>query len=160
MFDQRQFSESARYLAVAARAAQQSGDDELMAITLACRAFHSAYSGDPADGLAFASEALSVADKGCIHPRSHGWVAAVTSEMHASLGEHPQCMRALDIAASHLGRPMPPEPWKGIGAFSEDKLTAYRGGDLMRLGRYREAQAELRGALAVICQRHGTGGLP
>jgi hypothetical protein len=59
-------------------------------------------------------------------------------------------MRALDMAADKLSQPMPPEPWKGIGAFSGAKLTAYRGGDLMRLGRYHEAQAELRTALAQL----------
>ncbi|MXQ66982.1 hypothetical protein [Actinomadura rayongensis] len=33
-------------LSIAARAAQQIGDPELMAFTLGCRAFHAAYSGD------------------------------------------------------------------------------------------------------------------
>jgi len=121
-----------------------------MAITLACRAFHSAYGGDPPDGLAFAREALRIAGKSGIHPRSHGWVAAVASEMHATLGEHRECMRTLDIAAGQLSCTMPVEQWKGIGAFSAAKLTAYRGGDLMRLGRYREAQAELQSALSQL----------
>jgi hypothetical protein len=147
MLDQREFAPARPYLAVAARAAQQCGDDELTAIVFACRAFHSAYSGDPADGLAFARHALEVAGKSGIHPRTHGWVAAVTSEMHATLGETADCMRALDIATDLLAAPMPHDPWKGIGAFSEAKLTAYRGGDLMRLGKHRQAQAHLRIAL-------------
>lgn len=147
MLDQRQFAPARPYLAVAARAAQQGGDDELMAITFACRAFHAAYGGDPADGLAFARQALEVAGKSGIHPRTHGWVAAVTSEMHATLGEDADCMRTLDAAADLLAASMPDEPWKGIGAFGEAKLAAYRGGDLMRLGRYRQAQAQLRIAL-------------
>jgi CHAT domain-containing protein len=46
-----------RYLTIAAGAAQQCGDQELLAITMAARASHSACSGDPADGLAFAREA-------------------------------------------------------------------------------------------------------
>ncbi|HEX6520960.1 MAG TPA: tetratricopeptide repeat protein [Streptosporangiaceae bacterium] len=150
MLDRGEFAPAARYLAVAARAAQQSGDDELLAITFACRAFHAAYSGDPRDGLAFASEALEIAGGAGIHPRTHGWVAAVASEMHATLGEHAACMHALDTAAGQLGKQMPAEPWKGIGAFSTAKLTAYRGGDLMRLGRYREARTHLQLALAQL----------
>ena len=148
MLDQRDFSASRPYLAIAARAARQSGADELMAITLACRAFYSAYGGDPPDGLAFAREALALAGRAAIHPQTHGWVAAVASEMHATLGDEAACMRALEISSDQLSRPMPPGPWKGIGAFSEAKLTAYRGADLLRLGRYREARAELRDALA------------
>lgn len=150
MLDQGDFPGAARYLAVAARAAQQSGDEELLAILFACRAFHAAYSDDPHDGAAFADEALRIADRAAIHPRTHGWVAAVASEMHATLGEHTACMSVLDIAAEQLSRPMPSEPWKGIGAFSAAKLTAYRGGDLMRLGRYREAETQLRIALDML----------
>jgi hypothetical protein len=56
-------------------------------------------------------------------------------------------MRALDTAAAQLEAPAPGTPWKGIGAFSTAKLSAYRGGDLMRLHRYAEAQAQLLLAL-------------
>ncbi len=146
MLDQGDFPSAARYLAIAAQAARQSDDDELMAITLAARAFHSAYGGDPVDGLAFAAEAVTVAGRG-IHPRTAGWVAAVASEMHATVGDEAGAMRALDAAAGQLALPMPEKPWKGIGAFNHAKLTAYRGGALMRLHRYGRAQAELLTAL-------------
>jgi hypothetical protein len=149
MLDQGDFAGAARYLAIAARAARQAGDDELMAITLAARAFHSAYSGDPADGLAFAREAVSVAAHG-VHPRTHGWVAAVESEMQATIGDQVSFMRAIETAGAQLARPMPEGQWKGIGAFSEAKLTAYRGAGLMRLRRYGDAQAALLDALAQL----------
>jgi hypothetical protein len=149
MLDQGDFAGAARYLAIAARAARQAGDDELMAITLAARGFHSAYSGDPADGLAFAREAVGVAAHG-VHPRTHGWVAAVESEMHATIGDQVAFMRSIETAAAQLARPMPEGQWKGIGAFSEAKLTAYRGAGLMRLRRYSDAQATLLDALAQL----------
>ncbi len=38
---------------------------------------------------------------------------------------------------------MPDRPWKGIGTFSETKLTAYQGAGLMRLHRYGDAQRVL-----------------
>lgn len=149
MLDQGDFATAQRYLAIAAQAAQQADDDELLAVALGCRAFHSAYGGDPAGGVAFATESLEIAARG-IHPLSHGWVAAVASEMHAATGDEASCMRALEIAETQLTLPLPRQPWKGIGAFSEAKLSAYRGGDLMRLGRYRDARAHLRGALAQL----------
>lgn len=151
MLDLGDFATAKRYLVVANRAARQSGDAELAAISFGCLAFHAAYSGDPQGGLEYAQEGARVAAHG-IHPRTHGWVAAVASEMHATAdaGEESACRAALDQAAVQLSQPMPAEPWEGIGEFNMAKLTAYRGGDLVRLGRYREARAELGSALAVL----------
>lgn len=151
MFDQGDFPTAGRYLAIAARAAQQCDDDELRAVALGCRAFHATYSGTPQVGLEYASEAVAAAAQG-IHPLTSGWIAAVASEMHATLGpgEEAACMRLLEMAQQQLAEPLPSHPWKGIGAFDAGKLTAYRGGDLMRLGRYPQAQAELHAALAQL----------
>jgi hypothetical protein len=176
MFDLGDFATARRYLAIGARAAQQSGDRELTAISLSCRAFHATYGGDPTAGLRFAKGALEVAARG-IHPRSYGWVAAVASEMHATLGPAGEmaCMDALETARQQLATPMPAEPWEGIGAFNNGKLSAYRGGDLMRLGYHAEAQAQLRAALDELdpalmkhrctayidlAEAYGRGGMP
>ena len=149
MLDQGDYPTGLRYLAIAARAAKQSGDSELMSITMAARAFHSAYSGDPDDGVAFAREAVSLASSGT-HPRTRGWVSAVESEMQATVGDEAAYSRSLDTAAEHVSAPMPERQWKGIGAFSPAKLTAYRGAGLMRLKRYGRAQAVLLAALAQL----------
>jgi hypothetical protein len=153
MLDVGDFRSASRYLAIAAGAAQQCGDQELMAITMAARAFHSAYGGDPADGLAFAREAAGIASGG-IHPRTSGWVSAVESEMHATLGDETSYKRALETAARQLAAPLPDRHWKGIGAFSEAKLAAYRGAGLMRLHRYRDAQGVLLDALRRLDHVH------
>jgi tetratricopeptide (TPR) repeat protein len=138
-----------RYAAVASRAAAQSGDRELAAITLAIRAFGAAYySGDPAEGVAFACAASDAAAGA--HPRTRGWALAVESEMHATVGDERQAMRALDDSAAALGGEMPETSWKGIGAFTPAKLTAYRGGALMRLRRYGPAQSALLEALGQL----------
>ncbi|SDI48612.1 Helix-turn-helix domain-containing protein [Sinosporangium album] len=146
MLDLGDFDSSRQYLAIAARAGQQIEDPELLAFALGCRAFHAAYSGDRRAGLGFACGALDVAERG-MHPITHGWLSAVASEMHASSGEGHECERLLDEAASHLERDAAAVEWLGIGLFNADKLTAYRGGGLMRLGRYAEAQNELLAAL-------------
>jgi hypothetical protein len=145
MLDQGDHSSATSYLAVAARAAQQCGDNEVLSITMAARAFHAAYGGDPAGGLAFAVEATDLAAR--VHPRTRGWVSAVESEMQATAGDEMAWEQAVDTAASLVTGPMPDQAWKGIGAFTPAKLTAYRGAGLMRLHRYAEAQRVLSEAL-------------
>jgi hypothetical protein len=151
MLDRGDYAAALRYLALAARAAQQSGDDELLSITMAARAFHASYSGDPVDGLAFAREAVSIASRGA-HPRTYGWVSAVESEMHATIGDETAYRRSVETAEGQVTAPMPERPWKGIGAFSAAKLTAYRGAGLMRLHRYGDAQPVLLKALSQLDQ--------
>ncbi len=148
LLDQGDHASALQYATIASRAAAQSGDRELAAITLAIRAFRAAYSGDPAAGVAFAA-AASDAARGA-HPRTRGWVSAVESEMHATGGDERETMRALAAAEDALGEPMPETSWKGIGAFTPAKLTAYRGGALMRLHRYGPAQAALLQALGQL----------
>jgi len=151
MLDQGDYAGALRYLALAARAAQQSGDEELLSIMMAARAFHASYSGDPIDGLGFAREAVSIASRGA-HPRTYGWVSAVESEMHATVGDEEAYRRSIETAQGQVTGPMPDRPWKGIGAFSEAKLTAYRGAGLMRLHRYTDAQSVLLQALSQLDQ--------
>ncbi|MFC7650459.1 helix-turn-helix transcriptional regulator [Streptosporangium lutulentum] len=146
MLDLGDFDSSRQYLAIAARASQQIDDPELLGFALGCRAFHASYNGNRGAGLGFARGALDLAGRG-IHPVTHGWLSAVASEMHAASGEDRECESLLDEAATHLGRADPADQWLGIGVFNADKLAAYRGGGLMRLGRYAEAQDALLGAL-------------
>lgn len=154
MLDQGDPAAASRYLAVAVRAARQAGDIELLAVTFGCQAFRAAYGGDTASGVEYAEEASALAAAVGAHPLTRGWTAAVASEMYATAGDEKACMRALDAAAAQLEAPVPDLPWKGIGAFSAAKLAAYRGGDLMRLRRYAQAQAELHRALAELDQAH------
>lgn len=70
--------------------------------------------------------------------------------MHATTGSPDGFDHALEEATTHLDQAdAQPEtkPWVGIGLFNQAKLTAYRGGGLMRLGRHAQAQTELRDAL-------------
>ncbi|MFE5567052.1 helix-turn-helix domain-containing protein [Amycolatopsis japonica] len=151
MLDMADFDSARHYLTVSVRAGQQSRDAELTALALGCRAFHATYGEDPKpqEGLRFAEGAL-VAAEGGIHPRTHAWLQAVTSEMRATAGEDTSCRHALDISAALLERPEQGRPWLGIGAFDAAKLTAYRGGDLSRLGQHAQAQATLTEALHAL----------
>lgn len=147
MLDRDDLAAARPYLSVAVRAARQSGDDELMAVTLGCEAFRASYSGNVHEGVEYADEASRLAAASRVHPLTQGWTAAVASEMHATNGDEPGCERALNAAAEALAEPVPDEQWEGIGAFSVPKLVAYRGCDLVRLHRYSAAQEQLRLAL-------------
>jgi transcriptional regulator with XRE-family HTH domain len=157
MLDQGDFDAAKRYVAIATRAARQSGDDELMGISLAVQAFHACYLGDAPDGLAFAVEAQRVAGGHGVHPLSRGWINAVASEMYATTGDQEGFERALAAAQGFIQEPDPGRPWEGIGAFSSGKLTAYEGGGWLRLGKYEAAQMALHRALGQLdksCLKH------
>lgn len=145
MLDLGDFSSAKHYLAIATRAAQQIDDPELIAFALGCRAFHAGYGDSPSAGLGFAEAGLDIGKRG-IHPATHGWLRAVASEMYAATGAAKSFEQSLDTAAGYLREPTS-HSWVGIGVFNHAKLTAYRGGGLMRLGRYGDAQAELLAAL-------------
>lgn len=140
------FSSGGHYLSIAARAGQQASNDELLAFILGARAFHAAYSGDPVGGRDYADSALSIAKRG-ISPLMHGWLSAVASEMHATEHNEAVCRSLLDDAQTYLESADRTQPWSGVGVFNSEKLAAYVGGNLMRLGRYRDAQQVLHDAL-------------
>lgn len=146
--DLNDFDAGGHYLSIATRAAKQANNDELLAFILGAYAFHAAYSPetDADGGREYADAALTIAKRG-ISPVTHGWLSAVASEMYATGKNELACRRLLDDAAKHLDAADPSEPWAGIGVFNAEKLAAYVGGDLMRLGRYSEAQQHLHDAL-------------
>ncbi|MBY8884900.1 helix-turn-helix domain-containing protein [Streptomyces sp. PTM05] len=137
------------YLDLAHRAAKAVGSADLLAMALATKAFVNSYTGDPDGGLDCALAAVDHAEHGT-DPRMHGWVLAVCSEMHASLGEERECRLALDRSRQIIDGLDPDPVWSGIGWYDMAKADAYDGGDLVRLGRYREALPCLNAALASL----------
>lgn len=149
--DLNDFDAGERYLSIAGRAAKQANNNELFAFIMGARAFHAAYKpeADPIGAREWADTALTIAKRG-ISPVTHGWLSAVASEMYATENNEIACRRLLDNAAKHLEAADPSEPWTGVGVFNAEKLSAYVGGDLMRLGRYSEAQQTLHDALGKL----------
>lgn len=143
--DRQEFAIGEQYLQLAARAAAEAEDRDLIAFVLGGRAFHEAYSGDLAAGLHCIENAQAMAARGA-SATNRGWLAAVASELHASAGMERECRNLLEAAAHHLSA-TDEGPWVGVGAFDSAKLRAYHGGAYRRLGRYREAEAELTEAL-------------
>lgn len=149
MLDLGDFAQADPFLRLAAAAAKAIDDRELTAVVYGCRAFHTGYSGDRGEGLDWAQAAQDAAAGGAC-PRTTAWVAAVASEMHASLGDRDGCLQALETARSALQRPAQDERWSGIGWLDEAKVDAYEGGDLVRLGDYDAAVDRLTAALDAL----------
>jgi len=134
---------------MALTAATETANDDLASFVLGVRAFHATYRGRIRDGLDYAQGAASYAAGGRASNTTRAWLSAVASEIFAADGDGNRCRRYLDEAEAALAvaAEHDDEPWVGLGVFDAAKLRAYRGGDLSRLGRHREAQHELTAAL-------------
>lgn len=149
--DLARYSEALPYLALAQGAARNNDDPDLAAVLLACRAFLTSFSGGSAVAAAdYAEAAVSVSIDGQASPTTRGWVAAVSSEQLAILGDERGSRTRLDTARHAVAGHEPNPAWAGVGTFDSAKATAYEGGNLMRLGRYRDAIAALDTALAAL----------
>jgi hypothetical protein len=148
LLDGGQYIAAAPYLDLAWNAARATDNPEMQAVVLCGKAFAVAYgTGDHRAGLEFADLAREIATTGACH-ETRGWVAAVASERCASLNDASGCQRRLDEARAALdGASDDDPPWLGIGGFSADKLLAYEGGDMVRLGRYQDAEPILDAAI-------------
>lgn len=134
------------YLNLAHQAARATDCPELLALVFAGRAFNLTYAGDHDSGLDCALAAVRYSKMGA-SARMRAWVAAVASEMHATVGDQRSCLAALDTSREALSDEVDDEKWSGIGAFDMNKVDAYEGGDLVRLGECTRALPFLDAAL-------------
>jgi transcriptional regulator with XRE-family HTH domain len=155
--DATQYSSALSYLDLAWQAARAAEDTELQTVVLGCRSFAISYGGgDHQAGLECVDFAREVAAVGAC-AQTRGWVAAVASERCASVGDLSGCQRRLAESLDALATEDRRVIWRGIGGFNADKLRAYEGGDLVRLGRFGDAEPILDEALHRLSgtmQRH------
>lgn len=146
-----------QYIDLAWETAKAADNAELQAIILGGRSFGVAYStGDHRTGLDLALYAYEIASRGASN-ETRGWVAAVASERAASIGDLLNCKRLLSVSRAALASEPNGVAPLGIGIFNIDKLSAYEGGDMVRLGRYRDAEPILDSAINRLdpsMQRH------
>jgi hypothetical protein len=148
LLDKNQPGEARRHMELAWIAAKEAQSTGLQAIVLGGHSFDVAYAGgDHRAGLELAEAAWQHAKAGA-SASTRGWVAAIASERCASLGDEDGCRRYLSEARSALHAADCEEAADlGIGVFDDDKLTAYEGSDMVRLGRYGEAAPILDSAI-------------
>ncbi|MGH3907634.1 MAG: hypothetical protein ACRDTE_26165 [Pseudonocardiaceae bacterium] len=144
-------SDALPYLALAQDVARKNRDPDLAAVVLACRAFLTGFSGgSPVRAADFAEAAVNVSIDDGASPTTRGWVAAVSSEQLAVLGDERQSRVRLDTARSALAEQEADQAWAGVGTFDSAKVIAYEGGNLVRLGRYGDAVTVLDTALKAL----------
>lgn len=158
LFDNGQPDQAWRFVDLAWKAGRAAASSDLQAIVLGGRSFGVAYAtGNHRAGLELAEYASEVAATGA-SAEARGWVAAVASERCASLGDLAGCQRYLSESRAALEVPTNDDrPGVGIGTFTTEKLSAYEGGDLVRLGRYADAEPALDAAISRLdpsMQRH------
>ncbi len=145
------YSDALPYLAMAQEVARENHDPDLTAVILACRAFLTSFSGgSPAVAADFAEAAVNASIDGRASPITCGWVAAVSAEQLATLGDERGSRTRLDTARDAIAGHEPDPAWAGVGTFDSAKATAYEGGNLVRLGRYGDAVDALDKALATL----------
>lgn len=145
------YSDALPYLAMAHDAARENDDPDLTAVHLACRAFLTSFSGGSlAVAADFAEAAVTASIDGAASPITRRWVAAVSSEQLAALGDERGSRTRLDTARDAVAGHEPDPAWAGVGTFDSAKATAYEGGNLVRLGRYGDAVNALDKALATL----------
>lgn len=153
-FDLQDWENSGPYLRVAQSSAAESGNNELRAVVAACNALHAAYRDDDRRDLKlaldYAESARSIAAQGG-SPTTQGWVAAVTSERHADMGQAMQSLRLLEEARVALaGPPVEETRYSGIGVFDMARLAACEGSNYRRIGDFNRAVAILDAALTQL----------
>jgi hypothetical protein len=132
-----------RYYVLAATAAEESADADLLAYARGSMSFHDVRTGRLRDGL----QRLLVTEAALarqVSPVTSAWFASLGSELHARAGDGSMSLRLLEraentLASSHDSM----ESWRGVGTFDHSKVLAYRGGNLVLLGRAREAEEVL-----------------
>lgn len=157
LLDKAQPNQAWKYIDLAWSAGTAAENPELQAVVLGGKSLGTAYvTGDHRAGLELAEYACEVAAAGA-SVETRGWVAAVASERCASLDDIAGCQRYLDLSREALDSAPNEVPVLGIGEFTIDKLGAYEGGDLVRMGRYNEAASALDVAIERLgpsMQRH------
>ncbi|GAB2699721.1 helix-turn-helix domain-containing protein [Kitasatospora kifunensis] len=136
------------YMTFAQQLARETGNAEIRALILGGRAFvESRHGGDQDDALDFALAAVDHAGRGA-SVRTRAWTHAVCSEMYASCGDEAGFRSALDTARTLLSGPVDDDHrWSGFSWFDLSKADGYEGGDLVAMGRWREALPALDQAL-------------
>jgi tetratricopeptide (TPR) repeat protein len=128
---------------LAETAAEESSDADLLAYARGSMSFHDVRAGRLRHGLQrlLAAEAQGMSQ---VSPVTSAWIASLESELHARAGDYSMSHRCLERAENMLEAPLDGmESWRGVGTFDRSKVLAYRGGNLVLLGRSREAEEVL-----------------
>jgi tetratricopeptide (TPR) repeat protein len=143
------FTAAESYLHLAQQLARETGNREISALILGGRAFFETHhGGDHDDALDCALAAVDQAESGA-STRTRAWTHAVCSEMFAATGDESGFRDSLETARALLSGPIDDDDrWGAFSWFDLSKADGYEGGNLVAMGRWREALPALDLALA------------
>jgi hypothetical protein len=137
------------HYSLALDAATEAEDWDLASYVLGSLAFEASSAHRTGDADAYRDAACDLARREST-PRTHAWVAALSSELFAQEGEEASSLRLLDEGFDAIAHTRSDPTWHGIGWFDETRLIAYEGGNLVLMGRHSAAIGALRSALGQL----------
>jgi tetratricopeptide (TPR) repeat protein len=145
-FDQGNRAAARTWLTRSTRAAQESGDPELMVLAMIRGAEQRTYSGQAHQSTQLLDAAERLAANGS-SPKALSWILAANAEAHATLGELNPSLALLDrsLEALRPGRAGDDPSWAEY--WNRSKVLGYIGASHMRMRRPEAARAALDDAL-------------
>ncbi|WP_047222827.1 MULTISPECIES: helix-turn-helix transcriptional regulator [Protofrankia] len=139
-FDMRNSAHARAYYHVAAEAAQEAGDDALLACVLGYESFQPSMNGRPDKACALLAEAQRHAERGG-SPMTCAWLAAREAEEQAHQGDSDAALRALDRATDAFGQATPADDRVWTQFFDRSRLDGMKVTTFTRLRRPDAARA-------------------
>jgi tetratricopeptide (TPR) repeat protein len=145
-FDQGDRAAARASLTRSTRAAQESGDPELVVLAMIRGAEQQTYNGHTHQSTQLLDAAERLAARGS-SPKALSWILAANAEAHAALGELDQSLALLDRSMEALGPGRPGDDPSWAEYWNRSKVLGYMGASHMRMRRPEPARAALDEAL-------------
>jgi tetratricopeptide (TPR) repeat protein len=145
-FDQGDRAAARTWLMRSTRAAQESGDPELMVLALIRGAEQQTYSGQAHQGTQLLDAAERLAAGGS-SPKALSWILSANAEAHATRGELDPSLALLDWSLDALGPSRTGDDPSWAEYWNRSKVLGYMGACHMRMRRPEAARAALDDAL-------------
>lgn len=136
-----------RYLTTAVYVGHEVEDAGLAAIATAYMSLHAMYRGELETALALAKTARAT-DESALTPLTRTMLATREAGAHAGLGHHRETLRALEEMRTAFGHHGEVEEPLWLSYVDHVEATAQEGACYLGLGRAREAETALNGAVA------------
>jgi tetratricopeptide (TPR) repeat protein len=145
-FDQGDRAAARAWLMRSTRAAQESGDPELMVLSMIRGAEQRTYSGQARQSMQLLDAAERLAAGGS-SPKALSWILAANAEAHATLGELEPSLALLDRSLDALGPGRTGDDPSWADYWNRSKVLGYMGACHIRMRRPEAARAALDDAL-------------
>ncbi len=147
-FDMKKHDLAAAYYRSAINAAQLAGNDALTSVALTRMSFLPTYDKKPWEAIPYQEEAQRLAASSAT-PTTRAWIAAVTAEAHANIGNALGCQQALEKSeqADNLAT-LNNDPYRT--GFDQVKVGGYKGACYLKIQQPERALSSLQSSLTTV----------